>query len=107
MTPPSAQDRRRPTLPALHQPDHATIRARLGERWIVEDSSVIELTDRTIVLEVADATVALALTVAPTVEVELGVAGGATRTLTAEPGRRASDIPTSRRVELVVRDVDA
>lgn len=79
--------------------------AVLGGRDVVEHGDVVHLTDRTVVVEVRDAAVALAFSLATEVAVVLHLGGGQ-RTLLAEPGRRASDNPTSRRVELVLRPED-
>lgn len=101
----TAEDRRRPTVPALNQPVRpADLRAMVGGREVVQQGDVVALTDRTVVVEVADSTIALAFSLAPEVVVEVDLGGGR-KTLITEPGRRAEDIPSSRRVELVMRDV--
>lgn len=97
------QDRRRPRLPVLHAPaGPAALTADVAGRPIEGAGHVVELTDRTLVVEVEDPAVALAFSLAPevTVVIDLGVGS---RTVVAEPGRRAGDNPTSRRVELVLR----
>jgi hypothetical protein len=91
-------------VPTLHQPvEPARLRATIGGREVLEEAEVVALTDRTLVVDVRDAMLALALSVARRVQVTLDFGGGST-TLLAEPGRRASDNPTSRRVELVLRE---
>lgn len=75
----------------------------IGGREVLEEAEVVALTDRTLVVEVHDAMLALALSVAHEIEVIVDLGGGTT-TLVTEPGRRASDNPTSRRLELVQRD---
>ncbi len=103
---PDGEDRRRPTVEALVQPVAPVgLHAQLGTRDLLERAEVVSLTDRTIVVEVADAALALAFTVAPRVTVVVDLGGGE-QTLVATPGRRSSDNPTSRRVELVLRDRD-
>lgn len=88
----------------LHQPvEPARIHATLGGRLVLEQAEVVELTDRSVLLEVRDAALALALSIAPEVIVSVDL-GGATTTLVTEPGRRVSDNPTSRRVELILRE---
>jgi hypothetical protein len=97
-------DRRRPSVRALHQPvEPARIQATIGGRLLLEQAEVLDLTDRTMLLEVRDAALALALSLAPEVVVSVDL-GGATTTLVTEPGRRASDNPTSRQVELILRE---
>jgi len=97
-------DRRRPTFRALHQPvEPARVRATIGGRLVLEVAEVVELTDRSVLLEVRDSALALALSIAPEVVVSLDLGGGTT-TLVTEPGSRASDNPTSRRVELILRE---
>lgn len=76
--------------------------AVLGGRDVVEHGDVVHLTDRTVVVEMRDPAAALAFTLASEVAVVLQFGGGQ-RSLLAEPGRRTSDNPTSRRVELVLR----
>lgn len=94
-----------PTMDALHQADGpATLMAALGDRSIVEHGTVVSITDRTIIVEVADPTVALALSLAAAVTILVSFGGG-TREMRATPGRRSSDNPTSRRVELVVTEI--
>lgn len=96
-------DRRRPAVRTLRQPvEPARIQAMLGERLVLEQADVVELTDRSVLLEVRDSTLALALSNVLEVVVYLDL-GGATTTLVTEPGRRSSDNPTSRRVELILR----
>ena len=88
----------------LHQPvEPARIQATLGGRLVLEQADVVELTDRSVLLEVRDAALALALSIAPEVIVSVDL-GGATTTLVTEPGRRVSDNPTSRQVELILRE---
>lgn len=87
----------------LHQPvEPARIQAMLGERLVLEQAEVVELTDRSVLLEVRDPVLALALSVVAEVLVHVDL-GGATTTLVTEPGRRSSDNPTSRRLELILR----
>lgn len=88
----------------LHQPvGPARLRATIAGRAVLEEADVVALTDRTLVVEVRDAMLALALSVAHEVQVTLDLGGGEA-TLVAEPGRRATDNPTSRQVELVLRE---
>lgn len=89
---------------ALRQPvEPVLLRARIGARELFEQAEVVSLTDRTMVVEVHDPTVALTLSLA--VEIQLIVdLGGGPRTMLTEPGRRAADNPSSRRVELVLRN---
>ena len=88
----------------LHQPDEpARVQALIGGRLVLEEVEVVDLNDRTVVVEVRDAATALALTLAREVVVTVDLAGGIT-TLVTEPGRRATDNPTSRRVELILRE---
>ncbi len=88
----------------LHQPvEPARLRATIAGQPVLEEAEVIALTDRTLVVEVRDAMLALALSVAHHIEVTVDLGGGSA-TLVAEPGRRASDNPTSRQVELVLRE---
>lgn len=99
----SDHDRRRPTVRTLHQPvEPARIQAVVGGRLLLEQAEVVDLTDRTMLLEVREATLAQALGTASEVVVSVDL-GGATTTLVTVPGRRASDNPTSRRVELILR----
>lgn len=103
-TPDTTPDRRRPLVRTLHQPvEPARVRAVVGGRLVLEEADVVHLSDRTMVLEVRDAGMALALSIAPEVVVSVDL-GGATTTLVTEPGRRATDNPTSRRVELILRE---
>ena len=103
-TPDISTDRRRPAVRTLHQPvEPARIQATLGGRLVLEQAEVVELTDRSVLLEVRDAALALALSIAPEVIVSVDL-GGATTTLVTEPGRRVSDNPTSRQVELILRE---
>lgn len=103
-TPPLV-DRRRPPVETLHQPEGpAIITATVGTKVLIESGEVVELTDRTVVVETDDPAVALALNLAPEVSVSVQLAGD-TRELRARPGRRATDNPSSRRVELVVDDL--
>lgn len=102
-TPDIQDDRRRPPVRALHQPvEPARLQAIIGGRLLLEQADIVDLTDRTMLLEVRDSTLALALSIAPEVVVSVDLGGG-TITLVTEPGRRADDNPTSRRVELIVR----
>jgi len=88
----------------LHQPvEPARIHASLGGRLVLEQAEVVALTDRSVRLEVRDEALAKALRIAPEVVVSVDL-GGATTTLVTEPGRRASDNPTSRQVELILRE---
>jgi hypothetical protein len=97
-------DRRRPVLPTLHQPvEPAHVQATVGGQLVLEEVDVLELTDRTMVVEVRDPTFALALSLSLQVVVTVDL-GGAMTTLVTEPGRRASDNPTSCQVELILRD---
>jgi len=99
-----ANERRRPPVPTLHQPSEpARLRATVSGQTVLEEAEVVSLTDRTMVVEVRDATVALALTLSPEIVVSVDL-GEATTTLVAVPGRRASDNPTSRQVELILRE---
>ena len=99
---PEGRERRRPTVRTLRQPVRpVTMHARLGTHGVLDHADVVSLTDRTIVVEVGDSALALALSLAPEVTVVLDLGGGEQR-LVARPGRRASDNPTSRRVELVL-----
>lgn len=94
-----------PTMDALHQADGpATLMAVLGDRSLVEHGTVVSITDRTVIVELPDPTVALGLSVASTVTIVVSFGGG-TRELRAVPGRRSSDNPTSRRLELVVTEI--
>lgn len=98
-------ERRRPRIETLHQPDGPVVlTATVGRRVMVEHGEVVEMTDRTLVVETDDPAVALALNLAPEVSVSVQLAGD-TRQLLTVPGRRSSDNPSSRRVELVVNDV--
>lgn len=100
----SPEDRRRPTVRTLHQPvEPALLQAVIAGRDVLEAADVISLTDRTMVVEVRDAMLALALSVTPEITVRVDLGGGTT-TLIAEPGRRESDNPSTRRVELVLRE---
>jgi len=97
-------DRRRPPVRTLHQPvEPARIQAVVGGRLLLEQADVVDLNDRTMLLEVRDAALALALSIAAEVVVSVDL-GGATTTLVTEPGRRASDSPTSRQLELILRE---
>lgn len=88
----------------LHQPvGPARLHATIAGRPVLEEAEVVTLTDRTLVVEVRDAMLALALSVAQRIEVTVELPGGSA-TLLAEPGRRASDNPTSRQVELVLHE---
>lgn len=101
---PTSDDRRRPPLPTLHQPvEPAHVQARVGGRVVLEEVEVLELTDRTMVVEVRDSSLALALSLSPQIVVTVDL-GGAMTTLVTEPGRRASDNPSSCQVELILRD---
>ncbi len=98
-------ERRRPRIETLHQPDGpAILTATVGRRVMVEHGEVVEMTDRTVVVETDDPAVALALNLAPEVSVSVQLAGD-TRELRTVPGRRSSDNPSSRRVELVVSEL--
>lgn len=97
-------ERRRPPLPSLHQPvEPAHVQATVGGQLVLEEVDVLELTDRTVVVEVRDPTLALALSLSPRVIVTVDL-GGAMTTLVTVPGRRASDNPTSCQVELILRE---
>jgi len=97
-------DRRRPRFRALHQPvEPARLRATVRGRVLLEEADVVDLTDRTMLLEVRDAALAQALRAAPEVVVSVDL-GGATTTLVTVAGRRASDSPSSRRIELILRE---
>ena len=101
---PTPQDRRRPAVPTLHQPaEPALLQAEIAGQPVLEAADVVELTDRTMVVEVRDAMLALALSITTQVTVRVDLGGGMA-TFVAEPGRRASDNPTSRQVELVLRE---
>jgi len=96
------RERRRPRFRALRQPvEPARVRATVGGRLVLEQADVVELTDRTVLLEVRDAPLALALSIAPEVVVSVDL-GDATQTFVTVPGSRAGDNPTSRRVELIL-----
>lgn len=96
------QDRRRPLVPALHQPiEPARIRAHLRGRLLLEQADVVRLCDRTVLLEVRDATLADALGSVSEVFVSVDL-GGASTTLVASGGHRWDDRPTACRVELVL-----
>jgi hypothetical protein len=99
-----ASERRRPPLPSLHQPvEPALVQATVGGQPVLEEVDVLELTDRTVVVEVRDPALALALSLSPRVVVTVDL-GGAMTTLVTVPGRRASDNPTTCRVELILRE---
>jgi len=96
------QERRRPTFRALHQPvEPAKVRATVAGRLVLEEADVVELTDRTVLLEVRDEPLARALRTAAEVVVSVDL-GGATTTLVATSGSRATDSPTSCRVALIL-----
>lgn len=97
-------ERRRPLVRTLHQPvEPARIRASVRGRLVLEEAEVLRLSDRTMVVEVRDAVLAQVINDAAEVVVSVDL-GGATTTLVTEPGRRASDNPSSRQVELILRE---
>lgn len=96
-------DRRQPALRALRQPvEPARLRATIAGRPVLEEATVIVLTDRSLLVEVRDAVTALAFSVAPEV-IAIVDLGGATITWSTEPSRREGDATGSREVELVLR----
>lgn len=96
-------NRRRPAMPALRQPvESARLRATIAGRAVLEEATVVELTDRTLLVEVRDAMTALAFSVAPEV-IAIADLGGGPITWTTEPSRREEDAVGSRHVLLVLR----
>jgi hypothetical protein len=98
------RDRRRPAMLALCQPaEPARLRATIAGRPVLEEAIIVELTDRTLLVEVRDAMTALAFSVAPEV-VAIVDLGGGTITWSTEPSRREQDAVGSRHVLLVLRE---
>lgn len=89
---------------ALRQPvEPARLRATIAGRPVLEEATVVELTDRDLLVEVRDAMTALAFSVAPEVIAILDLGGG-TITWATEPSRREADAAGSRHVLLVLRE---
>lgn len=89
---------------ALRQPvEPARLRATIAGRPVLEEATVVELTDRDLLVEVRDAMTALAFSVAPEVIAILDLGGG-TVTWSTEPSRREEDAAGSRHVLLVLRE---
>lgn len=95
-------DRRRPTQPALRQPvQPVKLRATVGGRSLVHEGRVVSLNDRTLIVELGEASMALAVSLASEVQVDVDLGGGP-QVFAAVPGRRDSDIDQGSRVELVL-----
>lgn len=101
----SKHDRRSDPISALIGPDQpAVVRAEVAGRSLLHAGVIVNLTDRTVIVELDDPTLALGISLAPTVEIDLSLDGGP-KTLVTSPGSRVDDNPTSRRVELVVQSI--
>ena len=85
---------------ALRQPvEPARLRATIAGRTVLEEATVVELTDRSLLVEVRDAMTALAFSVAPEVIAIIDLGGG-TITWSTEPSRREADTVGSRHLLL-------
>lgn len=97
-------DRRQPAMLALRQPvEPARLRATIAGRPVLEEATVIALTDRSLLVEVRDAMTALAFSVAPEVIAIVDLGGGII-TWSTVPSQRDGDASGSREVELVLRE---
>lgn len=89
---------------ALRQPvEPARLRATIAGRPVLEEATVIALTDRSLVVEVRDAMTALAFSVAPEVIAIVDLGGGII-TWTTVPCQRDGDANGSREIDLVLRE---
>lgn len=89
---------------ALRQPvEPVRLRATIAGRPVLEEATVVVLTDRALLVEVRDAMTALAFSVAPEI-VAIVDFGGSTITWSTEPSRRDGDATGSRQLELVLRE---